>query len=231
VVVVFCTAIEGGGPAGFTGNGCAIVRVGVAIETGRCGALGVAGEGNTVCTRAGTGGGGIELESGSTVGAFEGSLSVASGKNFFNVDVLDLLSLTDPFNRTFFMLPSGCPAGSTCISSSAAAATDRPRPPPTPVISRGPLGSADCIGWVRGRTARLGAKGISVKVGTTGVDFVGNLCRGNTISQTGLLDKNGGRTCFIPPALAFSLTSTGERDLDLDADLERSLSPCPDRLE
>jgi hypothetical protein len=189
VVVVFCTAVEEGGPVGFRGNGCAIAIAGVAIESGRCGALGVAGEGNTACTRAGTGGGGIELESivlGSTFGAFEGSLSVASGKNFFNVDVLDLLSLTDPFNRTFLVLPSGCPvcaAGSTCISSSAAAVTNLPLPPPTPVISRGPLGSAECIGWVRGRTARPGAKEISVKVGTTGVDFVGNLCRGKTISQ------------------------------------------------
>jgi len=36
----------------------------------------------------------------------------------------------------------------------------------------------------------------------------------------------------MPPALGFSLTSTGERDLDLDRDLERSfLSPRLDRLE
>ena len=189
MVVVFCTAVEGGGPAGFRGNECAIVGAGVAIESGRCSALGVVGEGSTACTRAGTGGGGIEFESivfGSTFGALEGSLSVASGKNFFSVDVLDLLSLTDPFNRTFFILPSGgpvCAVGSTCIGSSAAAATNLPLPPPTPVRSRGPLGSADCIGWVRGRTGRPGAKEISVKVGTTGIDFVGNLCRGKIINQ------------------------------------------------
>ena len=159
-----------------------MVGPGVVAESGCCGTLGVAaGEGNTACARAGTGGGGIQLESTvfeSAFGTEEASLSAASGKNCFNVDGLHLLSLTDPFKRTFFTLPSGgsaCAWGSTCISSSAAA-PNLPFPP-TPVMSRGPLGSTDCIGWVRGRTARLGAREISVKVGTTGVDFVGNLCR------------------------------------------------------
>lgn len=214
-----------------------MAEAGVAIESCCCDALGVAEEGSTACARAGTGGGGIELGSTvfcSTFGALGGSLSVASGKNFFNVDVLDLLSLTDPFNRTFLVFPSegpACPRWSTCISSSAAA-TNLPLPPPTPVSSRGPLGSADCIGWVRGRTARLDAREIFVKVGTTGVDFVGNLCKGKTIKPTGHIDENGGRTCFMPPALGFSLISTGERDLDLDRDLERSLfSPRLDRPE
>ena len=46
------------------------------------------------------------------------------------------------------------------------------------------------------------------------------------------MDNKGGRTCFIPPALGFSFISTGERDLDCDRDLERSLlSPRLDRLE
>ena len=171
------------------GNGCNIVGAVVIAESGCCGALGVvAGEGNTACARAGIGGGSIALESTafeSTFGAEEGSFSAASGKNCFNVDGLDLLSLTDPFNRTFFMVPCGgsvCTEGSACISSSPAAA-NLPFPPPTPVMSRGPLGSADCIGWARGRTARLDAREISVKVGTTGVDFVGSLCRCETVSR------------------------------------------------
>ena len=169
------------------GNGCGIVEAWVIAESGCCGALGVvAGEGSTAWARAGTGGGSIALEStafDSGFGAEEGSLSAASGKNCFNVDGLDLVSLTDPFNRTFFMLPSGgsvCTGRSTCIDSSPAIA-DLPFPP-TPVMSRGPLGSADCVGWDLGRTARLDAREISVKVGTTGVDFVGSLCRCETVS-------------------------------------------------
>jgi hypothetical protein len=109
------------------------------------------------------------------------------------------------------MLPSG---GSVCtwvidLHQLVCHRRPLPLPPPTPVMSRGPLGSADCVSWVLGRTARLGAKEISVKVGTTGVDFVGNLCRCETISQRPTWIRDGGRTCFMPPALGFSFTRPG----------------------